>query len=136
MPEPSSAWTAGPDHGRIDADGADRRRVVLEAERGDQIVVERPARLGAEARHPARRVVAGQRRQVEAGPAPRTSHAAWWSFLTERRPDRLAVRRSTHSALTAINLEPRRLKRDARVALSVVAGPGGRRRDMARLVHL
>ena len=31
----------------------------------------------------------------------RTSHAAWWSFLTERRPDKLAVRRSTALALTA-----------------------------------
>ena len=67
MPEPRSAFTAGADHGGIDADGADLGRRVGEAERLDEVVAQRPAGLGAEAVHAARRVVAGQRGEVDAG---------------------------------------------------------------------
>ena len=89
MPEPSSALHRRRDHRRIDADRADRRRVVGEAERGERV-----------RRSSGRRALAHRRRTRPGVSSPAsvvrsmqvsacTSHAAWWSFLTERR----AVRR-------------------------------------------
>ena len=54
-------------HGRIDADRGDRQAQVGEIERGEKLFAERMARLGAEPAHTARRVVAGERREVDAG---------------------------------------------------------------------
>ena len=122
------------DHRRIDADRADRRRVVGEAERGDEFVVERPARLGAQAAHAARRVVAGERRQVEAG--QRAHQPRGLVVLLDRAASGQARGAALDGAgVDGDRLEPRRFERDAGVAQTIVARRGGRRRDLARLVQ-
>ena len=83
MPEPSSAFTAVRHHGRIDADRADGRHVV-EPERLDQIAAQRIPRLGAEPLHARRRVVAGERGQVDAG--DRLHQPRRLPFLLHRAP--------------------------------------------------
>src|SRR3984957_5672094 len=54
-------------HGRVDADSGDRQAKVGEIERGEKLLAERATRLGAEPADPPRRVIAGQRREVDAG---------------------------------------------------------------------
>ncbi len=57
----------GGDHGRVDADRGDGRRSVFEAERGEEVVAQGAARLGAEAADALGRVVAGERGEIDAG---------------------------------------------------------------------
>ena len=102
MPEPSSALTAAAHHGRIDADGADRRRRVGKAEA--------PRRC----RRAAAGVALAQRRWTRPGvssPASVvrsmqvnafTSQAACYSFFTVRRVPRVAARRSAAEVLTSV----------------------------------
>ena len=76
----------GWNHGRIDADCADGRRRVFQAERLDQVGAQRPHRLGAEPLHAAGRIVAGKRGEVDAG--QRLHQPGGLVFLLHRAPGR------------------------------------------------
>ena len=122
IPEPSSALTAGRDHGRIDADRADRGREIREAERGEKLVAQRPARLGAEAAHALGRVVAGERGQVDAG--HRLHEPGGLVFLLDRAAGGQRRRAALDGArVDADALEPVGSERHARIAGAIVPRP-------------
>ena len=124
----------GRDHRGIDADRGDGRRRVAEAERCEDVLVERLSRLGAQAMHPSRRVVAGERRQIEA--AQRPDQPRGLIFLLDRAPGGKARRAPLDGAgVDPDGLEPRDVEGDAGIARAVVPGGRERLRTMAGLVH-
>ena len=107
------------DHGRIDADRRDRGLKVRETERGEKLLAQGTARLGAEAAHALGRVVAGKRREVDAG--HRLHEPGGLVFLL----DRAAGRQRRGAALDRARvdadvLEPIGRERRARIAGAIV----------------
>ena len=121
----------GPNHGRIDADRGDRQAQVGKIERCKQLVAERMARLGAEPAHAARRVVAGERREVDAG--HRLHEPRRLIFLLDG-PARGQGRGAAldRARIDADALEPIGRKRRARIAGPVMSSLGW---SGDRLVH-
>ena len=113
----------GRDHGRIDADRADRRRRVGQPERGEEVVAQRPPRLGAEAADALGRVVAGERGEIDAG--QRLHQPGGLVFLL----DRAAGRQGRGAALDRARVDADALEpvgaRAARPDCADDCGPAG-----------
>ena len=111
----------GGDHGRIDADRSDRKPEIGNVERGENLVAQRAARLGAEPAHALGRVVARERRQVDA--SHRLHEPGGLVFLLDRAAG--GQRRGPsfdRAGVDADTLEPVGRERDARIAGPVVPG--------------
>ena len=119
-----------PNHGRIDADGGDRQAQVGKIERGEKLLAKRMARLGAEPAHPSRRVVARQRREVDAG--HRLNEPRRLIFLLDGPPRGQSRGAALDRARVDPNaLKPIRRKRNPRIARPIMAER--RRRDLSEV---
>ena len=100
-------------NGVVDADRGDPDGELARAERLEEVVAHRPARLGAQPAHPARRVVARQRGEVHAGDG--AQQPGRLPFLLDRAPG--AERRGAALDGAAVDpdlLDPVELERHAR----------------------
>ena len=109
--------------------------------RGEQVVAQRPARFGAEPADAARRVVAGERRQVDAG--HRLHEPGRLIGLLHRAPrDKRRRAPLDRARVDADALEPGGIERRSRIAGTIVADQGGLRgggvhgRDLATVPTL
>ena len=116
----------------VDAHRADLDAEVLDAERVGEVVAQRMARLGAEAPHVARRVVAGERREIDQRDGAQQPRRLPLLLHGAARRNRRGAALDG-AAIHANRAHDVEVERHARIALDVIRGQRPRRRDECEL---